>query len=416
MNASSTTFFARRKRGIVVLVLAAGVLAVAGWFLLARLRGGQAAPELATAPAQRTDVVLQVTATGTLSPVVTVQVGSQVSGRIKELLVDYNSKVEAGQVIARIDPELFQSAVNQARARLRSAQAALARNQAVAANAKLTYERAVKLVEDGTVSRAEVDGALADHRSAKAQVQASAADLTLARAALEQVEANLAYTTISSPIDGVVISRNVAVGQTVAASLQAPTLFVIAGDLRQMEIHTAVAESDVGQIETGMKVEFTADAYPDRTFTGEVRQVRYESQTVSNVVTYDAVVIADNQDLALRPGMTANATFVIDERRDVLAVPTRALRWRPADAQPPGQPTARKRGEGLRTVYVLRDGQPVAVKIKTGLGDGTRVEVVGGELAEGDLVITGDEGAPAATGTQQQGGGANRRGGPPRLF
>ena len=244
--------------------------------------------------------------------------------------------------------------------------------------------------------------------------------MTLAKAALDQAQANLKYTKITSPINGVVVSRSVDVGQTVAASLSAPTLFVIAGDLRKMEVHTNVAEADVGQISPGQKAEFTVDAYPDRTFAGTVRQVRYAAQTVSNVVTYDAVVTVENDDLKLRPGMTVNVSFIVDERRDVMTVPNAAFRYQPAGAEP-------QRG---RVVWVLRDAQPVAVPVavpvRTGLSDGSATEIVEGDLRPGDSIILGDGSAPAAAAGQnrqngqsgQSGRGGNRGGGrrPPSIL
>lgn len=386
-----------RRLPIAVAVVAAAALGA--WLLVRMWNDGEAAPAYAVTEARRGDVIANVAATGTLSPRVEVQVGSQVSGRISQLHADYNDEVKAGQVIARLDPRFFESAVDQARARLTAARAALTRAQALADNAQIEYERAVELGERGIIAPTELDAALANKRSADAQVTTARAEITLARASLEQAEINLAYTTITSPIDGVVVSRSVDVGQTVAASLQAPVLFVIAQDLRKMELHTSVAEADVGDIRAGMRVEFTVDAYPDRMFTGEVKQVRYEAVAVSNVITYDAVVLVDNDDLALRPGMTANATFILDERRDVLVVPSRALRYRPAGAE---RPERDARGE--RTVWVLRDGAPVAVPVTLGLSDGTSTEIVGGDLAAGDPVITGDGAVGAApAGSQPQG-------------
>lgn len=386
-----------RRLPIAVAVAAAAGLAV--WLIVRMWNGGEAPPAYAVTEARRGDVIANVAATGTLSPRVEVQVGSQVSGRISQLYADYNDEVKAGQVIARLDPRFFESAVDQARARLTAARAALVRAQALADNAHVEYQRAVELGERGIIAPTELDAALATKRSADAQVTTARAEITQARAALEQAEVNLAYTTITSPIDGVVVSRSVDVGQTVAASLQAPVLFVIAQDLRKMELHTSVAEADVGSIRAGMRVEFTVDAYPDRVFTGEVKQVRYEAVAVSNVITYDAVVLVDNDDLALRPGMTANATFILDERRDVLLVPSRALRYRPADAERPARDA---RGE--HTLWVLRDGAPAAVPVTLGLSDGTSTEIVGGDLAPGDPVITGDgTGAAAPNGRQPQG-------------
>src|SRR5688500_2412564 len=277
----------RLVRTLMTVAVLAGV-AVGTWVGVSYWR--QAAPTTyTTSETRRGDVVSAATASGTLAPVVQVDVGSQVSGRVTELLVDYNDTVAAGQVIARIDPQQFESAVAQAKARLGSARADLTRTQAVVANAKAQHARVAGLIKDGAVAQAEVDAALADWKSAESQVVSARAGITEAQAALDQARTNLAYTTITSPIDGIVIARSVDVGQTVAASLSAPVLFVIAGDLRQMEVHTSVAESDVGQLVEGMKVEFSVDAFPEKTFTGTVKQVRFEATSVSNVVTYDAV-------------------------------------------------------------------------------------------------------------------------------
>jgi HlyD family secretion protein len=405
----------RRPRIRRALIGGAALIAAgaAAWLAIAWWRRPEPVTYTTTAVV-RSDVVAAVTASGTLSPVLRVEVGSQVSGRVKELLVDYNDPVAAGQVIARLDPEVFESAVSQAKARLGSAQADLARARAVQRNAKAQHARAVGLLEAGTVAAAEVDVALADMRSADAQVIAARAKVTEAQAALDQARTNLAYTTITAPIDGIVIARKVDVGQTVAASLQAPTLFVLAGDLRDMEVHTSVAESDVGRILPGLPVEFSVDAFPERTFTATVKQVRYEATTVSNVVTYDAVISVRNEELLLRPGMTANATFVVDERDDVLVVPLRALRYQPPAAAGSG---GRGRARG-NAVWVLRGGEPARVAIETGLSDGTVAEVVSGELREGDPVIVTDSTGRGTTSSQ---GGTNRSGGrgvpgPPRIF
>jgi HlyD family secretion protein len=429
-----------RKR-VIVLALLAGA-GIAAWQIAVRWEREDTAPAYTLAEVTRGDIRSQVTASGTLNPLVQVQVGSQVSGRVKELHADFNDPVKKGQLIALIDPELFESDVTQARARQTAARAALARAEAQAADARAQHQRFAALDRSGTVARAEVETAATNVRVADAAVISARAEVTLARAAVEQAEANLTYTKITSPIDGVVVSRNVDVGQTVAASLSAPTLFVIAGDLRQMEVHTNVAESDVGQITPGQKVEFTVDAYPARTFAGAVRQVRYAAQTVSNVVTYDAVVAVENPDLELRPGMTANVSFIVAERRDVLTVPTAALRYRPASASAnPDGPRERPAGEAAhangsrgpageaahgdgprrRTVWALRNGQPVAVRVRTGLSDGSITEIVEGELSPGESIIVGDGSTPAAAdpagqarpGGNRQGGG---RRGPPRIL
>ncbi|HEY6098021.1 MAG TPA: efflux RND transporter periplasmic adaptor subunit, partial [Anaeromyxobacter sp.] len=284
--------------GIAVLAAALGV-----WRWGAGSRGGALSFE--TARVDRGRIVAKVTATGTLSALVTVQVGSQVSGRIASLDADFNSPVRKGQVIARIDPQLFQAAVEQARANAVAAQGNLAKAKAQALDAERQLERARTLAERRLVAPADLDTAQAGADAAKASVQAAEGTLAQARAGLNQAEVNLAFTRIVSPTDGVVISRNVDVGQTVAASLQAPTLFVIAEDLGKMQVDTSVAEADVGRLQAGMPASFTVDAFPGEVFRGTVRQVRNAPQTVQNVVTYDAVVDVSNPDLKLKPGMTA---------------------------------------------------------------------------------------------------------------
>jgi HlyD family secretion protein len=426
-----------RSRRPLIAVAALAAVGLVAWQVAGRLGGGEAPPAFATAPAAKADVISQVTATGTLSPVVTVEVGSQVSGRIAELHADYNSEVKKGDVIARLDPELFVSALTQAKARLASARADLARARAQAENARAHHERVAALAATGAIAAAEVDSALAARRSAEATSSAAISAITLAKAAVEQAETNLQYTTIKSPIDGVVIARSVDVGQTVAASLSAPVLFIIAEDLRKMEVHTAVAESDIGRLQPGLAVEFSVDAYPDRRFEGTVKQVRYEAASESNVVTYDAVVALDNPDLALRPGMTANVSFIVEARRDVLTVASKALTYRPANSEAmnemrerrraargqggeagerprrrPGASAGERGGRGnRRMVFVLENGAPKPVRVTVGLSDGATTEITGGELAEGALVITGDDSAAPAAREAPPQGRQGRRGG-----
>ncbi|HEU5060116.1 MAG TPA: efflux RND transporter periplasmic adaptor subunit, partial [Kofleriaceae bacterium] len=363
---------------------------------------------------------------------VTVQVGSQVSGRILELKADFNSRVEKGQVIARIDPQLFQTEVAKARANHNSARAQVTRAEAELAQAHRNHDRTTSLAGQQLVAKADVDASLAALQTAEASVAASRAMLSQAKAAVEQAATNLALTTIVSPISGIVISRNVDVGQTVAASLQAPTLFTIAEDLAKMEVHTSVAESDVGRLSAGMPVEFTVDAHPAEQFRGTVKEVRYAPQTVQNVVTYDAVVSVDNSDLKLRPGMTADVTFLIEKRDAVVVVPNTALRFRPPQKvldeigwKPPderaraagGQPRVRggrpekgpRPGASRRLVWKLgKDGVPAPAMIEIGISDGKLTEVVSG-VAEGETVIVGVVGAEQPS--SQPGGapGGNQR-------
>jgi HlyD family secretion protein len=352
--------------------------------------GRAAAGAFESAEATRGPIAARVTATGTLSPLVEVQVGSQVSGRIQELLADFNSPVTRGQVIARIDPRLFETEVARARANLAAAEAAVARAGADLTDARLKHERAAGLHARGMGAKADADTALATFEAASAALASARASREQARAALEQAETNLGYTTIVSPIDGVVISRDVDVGQTVAAALQTPTLFTIAEDLRKMEVHTHVAEADVGRLRPGMAVEFGVDAWPGERFHGVVKEVRYAPQTVQNVVTYDAVVSVDNPELKLRPGMTAEVVFLVEARQDALRVPNAALRFVPppellAEAAPP----AGEDGPGTRVLWVLQDGAPKPVRVRVGVSDGSSTEVSGGGLAAGDRVVTG---------------------------
>ena len=328
-----------------------------------------------------------VTATGTLNPVVNVQVGSQVSGNIQKLFVDFNSQVKAGQVVAQIDSALFQATVAQAEGDLASAQAA--RDLA-----KVNAMRTQDLFARKTSSQADLDQAMANLHQAEANVK-------IKQGVLDKAKVDLEHCTITSPVDGTVISRNVDVGQTVAASLQAPVIFVIANDLTKMQIDSNVAEADVGMITIDQKVDFTVDAFPSRIFHGRVAQVRNAPITVQNVVTYDTVIEVNNADLRLKPGMTANVSIIVAHKDDVLQIKNAALRYRPAEATPaemgsrsPAPPGARggggrERRTSERTVYVLSGGRPKPVQIKRGISDGVVTEVVQG-LKEGDRVVTAE--------------------------
>jgi HlyD family secretion protein len=365
-------------------------------------------PVYDTAEVVHTDIRKLVTASGTLSPRVTVEVGSQVSGRIAEILVDFNTEVKKGQVVARLDTELLEADIAKAKASLKVAQASLQRAQSEAAVAKSERARTDKLVDQGILSRTEQETIAAADLSAKANVASARATLSQAQAALEQSQTNLRYAVILSPIDGVVISRDVDIGQTLAASMTPPILFTIAEDLRKMEVHTSVAESDVGQVQAGMKVEFTVDAHPGKTFAGVVKEVRFSPTTVQNVVTYDAVVSIENPELQLRPGMTAQVSFIAEERNDVLAVPNAALRFRPPtaeDDEAPAKAESKRAGGSGRTregagrsrkVYVHVDGRIEEREIEVGLADERATEVLAGELAAGEQVVTGVE-APVGT-------------------
>jgi HlyD family secretion protein len=377
----------RRRWKIALWTLA---VATAGGGVAWLLSGREAKPPAVaweTLAVERGRVVARVSATGTISPTVTVQVGTQVSGRVQQLLADFNHVVRKGDVIARIDPATFQAARDQAEANLSAARANVARVEAQARNLRRQAERLRSLVAQKFASDADADAAEAAADAAQAEVGAARAAVGQASAALRHAEVNLAYTTIPSPIDGTVISRNVDVGQTVAASLQAPTLFTIAEDLRKMQVHASVTEADVGKLDAGMEVSFTVDAWPSERFRGVIREVRNSPQTVQNVVTYDAVIDVENPDLKLRPGMTANVTIRHADRAGVLKVPNAALRFRPPPQLVSHAAGGPEQESERRTVWVLRGETPEPVRVRLGATDGTATEVVDGELREGDRVV-----------------------------
>src|SRR5439155_23333800 len=372
-----------------------------------------------TEPASRGALVAEVTATGTVNPVTTVQVGTYVSGPIQEIHADFNSHVTKGQLVAKIDPRPFALRVQEAEATLANAHAKVAKARADIAYKAVNLERNKKLRAEGIVAQDLIDTTASSLDQARADLALAEAEVRQDDASLAEARVNLEYTSIVSPVDGVVVSRSVDVGQTVAASFQTPTLFLIAGDLTKMQVDANVSESDIGTVHEGEPVRFTVDAYPDRTFEGHVKQVRNAPQNVQNVITYDVVIGADNQDLALRPGMTANVAIETGRRDDALRVPSAALRFHPrvaggssggsggavgaggggggtsAGASTPGghAPGASGKRHGDSTqepkarVWLLRDGTPTPVAVETGLTDDSYTEVTGGELREGDPVI-----------------------------
>ncbi|MBX3186847.1 MAG: efflux RND transporter periplasmic adaptor subunit [Labilithrix sp.] len=389
-----------------------GIVVVAGVaFGVHRWRRAQATPDITwkTAAAEKRRVAARITAGGTLQATVTVTIGAQVSGRIQTLNADFNDTVKKGKLLAKLDPQLFEAAVEQANANYLSAKAGLTRAEAQQKDAELVLVRTKNLADQTLASAAELQTAETNVTVMRAATDVAKAALAQASAALNQARVNLSFTNIYSPIDGTVISRSVDVGQTVASSLQAPVLFTIAEDLKKMQVHTNVAEGDVGRIEAGMDATFTVDAFPGQTFRGKVGQIRNAPQTLQNVVTYDAVVDVDNADLKLRPGMTATVTIAYAEREEALAIPNAALRFRPppevasaiaadlaspsASAPAPPAPARKPRAapgaasSEPRTVYVLRSGSPRPVRVVTGLSDGSVSEITSGDVAPGDEVI-----------------------------
>ena len=472
----------RLLKWAILLIVLAG-LGFGGWYWFAN---GDRAQSYRTASVERGELVSTISATGTLNAVVTVQVGTQVSGTIQQLLVDFNSPVKKGQLIARIDPAIFEAKVNQAAAEVENVKAAVLNQQAAVVraeadlanaranvvrqevgvrDAKIKMESRIRLFREGGISQEErdssqaaYDSAIAQLEAAQASVRASDAALSVTRAqltsaqasvrqkqaALEQAQVDLRNTFIRAPVDGVVVSRNVDVGQTVAASLQAPTLFLIAQDLTKMQVDTNVDEADIGRVSLEQDATFTVDSYPGQTFRGRVIQIRQAPQVIQNVVTYNTVVAVANPELKLKPGMTANVKLLVARLENALLVPNAVFRFRldgqaggnqgsqrPGGAQ--GQRAVAASGEGRgagppggrpgtgpgggrgaeagpgvgdgsrQRLYVLADGKPVERQVRTGLSDGQRTEILEG-LAEGDTVILGLGG--------QSGGGQSRPGGP----
>ncbi|CAN5897588.1 efflux RND transporter periplasmic adaptor subunit [soil metagenome] len=376
----------RRNRRAIVIVAVAIATAAAGAGVL-NARRGAAAPAVITDVVTRGPIVSTVSAMGTLEPVTTVDVGTQVSGTIQSLHADFNSLVKKGQVLARLDPALFRSAIEQAQANLTRAQAELDRLNVGLADAKVKRDRARELADRQLIPASELEGAEVSVRSAEAQARSAAAQVTQARAALRQAEVDLSKTVVTSPIDGIVIARNVDVGQTVAASLQAPTLFHLAASLEEMQLKASVDESDVGTIQAGQAVTFTVDAHPQQTFSGRVQQVRLNPVVEQNVVTYAAIISAPNPELKLKPGLTAHATIEVARRENVLRVPSAALRFRPSDDVKKALGADGLSAEGPTVWQYTEEGlRPRSVR--AGAGDGIYTEVEASGLAEGARVVT----------------------------
>lgn len=346
-----------------------------------------------TAEVSRGPIVRSIAATGTVNPVITVQVGSYVSGPIIALYVDFNSPVKQGQPIAKIDPRPFELKAAEARALVADSQAQLAKDQADMSYKELLYRRTEGLLAVGAVSRDIVDNYLSSYKQALSQMALDRALIDQQQASLKEAQVNINYTTIVSPVDGVVVARNVDVGQTVAASFETPTLFLIAQDLSQMQVDCSVSESDIGGVAPGDSASFAVDAFPDREFNGVVNQVRQNPITVQNVVTYDVVVDVANKDLSLKPGMTADVTIVSDKRDDALRVPLDALHFNPRGSSPRLHlnRTALAAGKPQPARLWLRHlGRLVPVTVSVGLADDKHAELLSGRLKTGDRVVTGE--------------------------
>ncbi len=379
------------RAAIVVAAALAGAAAYTFW------PAGSTAPAgYVTVAVDRGPIEHVVSATGTVNPVTTVQVGTYVSGPIQALDVGFNAPVKKGQRVAKIDPAPFAVKVREAEASLQNAQAKVVGDRADAKLKKLLLERNRVLLARNLIAQNDVDTAETAYELASAQLALDQAAVALAQGSLDEAKVNLRYTDIVSPVDGVVVSVNVAVGQTVAASFQTPTLFLIAGDLTKMQVDTNVSESDVGRVHEGQPTTFTVDAYPGQPFHGQVAQVRNAPITVQNVVTYDVVIAVENPELELKPGMTANVSITAAKRDQALRIPVRALRFRP-DRIGAGTPDASAKEESA--VYVLApDGALRRVEVEAGIRDNQRAEVLKGDLHEGDPIVVGlrREGAEAA--------------------
>ncbi|WP_417666800.1 efflux RND transporter periplasmic adaptor subunit [Roseibium sp.] len=384
---------------IVLAVLAGG----AGYYMFASANRTDGL-RYTTGPAKRADITVLVTATGTIEPTNQVEISSELSGIIREVKVDYNSRVKVGETLAILDMDKLRASVESAKAKLNAAHARVTEAEATVVEKDEDYKRKVALEERKIISVQELHTAVAAHNRALAALESAKADVTAAEADLRLHQTNLDKACICSPINGVVLSRDVDPGQVVAASLQAPVLFTIAEDLSQMEVQVDVDEADVGQVKEGQRASFTVDAYPDRTFDATIKALHFGSEIVQGVVTYQAVLTTDNTDLLLRPGMTATAEIRVQEETNVLSIPNEALRYTPPKSggsasnasflekllpRPPQfaaaskpQPTGKK-----RRIWVLRDSVAQTVDVTIGITDGSRTQIKDGDIAPGDEII-----------------------------
>jgi HlyD family secretion protein len=397
---------------VLIIIVPILVLVVALWFFIAKKETATAA-KFTTAEVKKGTISIIVTATGSLEAVTTVQVGSQVSGTISALYADFNDRVKKGQVVAQLDPAFLKAQVVQAQADLEKATAS-------ANLAKKESDRALSLYQANLIAESDKESAQTSYELAQSEVKSSQANL-------DRLKTNLEYATIISPIDGVVISRNVDVGQTVAASLSAPTIFTIAQDLTKMQVNADIDEADIGNIAEGQDVIFTVDAYPEQSFRGTVKQIRLSPTVVQNVVTYNVIIEVSNPELLLKPGMTANVTIQINRKDNALKVPPAALRYRPVtkskNTSSDGALAAKAAGDSPRStadrapmqnlpdsngykrgvVYLLDQlGEPKQIQVKVGISDGSFTQIVTDELKEGDTVITGQEGVTQSSNSSQE--------------
>lgn len=414
-----------RKIVIIGILIIISCILILGWYFLGDSKNGAINYKLGKV--EKGDIIQTVSATGVIQPITLVQVGTQVSGPVKKLYADYNSRVKLGDLLAQIDPAVFSARMDQDIANLIRSEAEVERVHANLNQAENELKRSQELTKRDLISQSELDSAIANRDSLLAQLKVALASVEQSKATLQVSKTNLDYTVIKSPIDGIVISRNVDEGQTVAASLSAPTLFVIANDLKKIQVQASISEADIGKVKTGQRVKFRVDAYPEMEFIGAVEKIYLSATTVQNVVTYTVIIYANNAEEKLMPGMTANLTCEVASRTDVLKIPNAALRFTPDQAQvikdetpeppaerqgaitpsdsaPPSEPGrgSGRRGLGRRQgqekdqnqakpqkIWVKANGGVKAVMVKTGITDNSFTEITEGGLKEGDEVITG---------------------------
>ncbi|ADZ69929.1 efflux RND transporter periplasmic adaptor subunit [Polymorphum gilvum] len=402
LGAEKATGRSRLRRRAVYILLALAIGGAAA-YRFAYMDGSEGGVRYVTERVTRGDMTISVTATGTVEPTNQVDISSELSGMIRKVGADYNDRVAAGQVLAELDTDKLNAEVAHARASLRAKQAALLEATATVEEKRSALDRMRRLMDRSVVAQSNLEEAQAAYDRALAGVESAEAAIEVAKADLQIAETNLQKACICSPIDGIVLDRQVDPGQYVASSLQAPVLFTVAEDLSEMDLRVDIDEADVGLVREGQTASFTVDAYPDRVFPATIHKVRYAPESAEGVVTYKAELKVDNGELLLRPGMTATAEIVIEEARDVLMVPNVALRYEPPQTDAAsgsgiglrnlfGPPRFRSASENVRRdstrqVYVLRAGAPVAVPVVTGVTDGVSTRIVEGELAEGDAVI-----------------------------
>ena len=373
------------------------VLAVVALFFIFRQTG----VKYITKEIKKESIVQYVEASGTIKPINTIEVGTQVSGTVAKIYVDYNDNVKKGDLLAELDPSLFQANVDQSRAKLNNAKASYARISATLTYKKNNYQRYKHLYEKNYVSRDDLELAESNYLQTKAELEASRAEVSAAQASLNNNLTNLGYSKITSPVDGTVISRAVDVGQTVAASFNTPTLFEVAKDLTKMQIETSVSEADIGRIKVGQKAQYTLDGYQDRTFEGEVTQIRLASTTTNNVVTYTVIVSVDNTEGFIIPGMSANVSILTNEVKDALCVENKALKFSPSD---------NNKKYDSQGVWILGKSGLKRYDVTLGISDDNKTQIISDEIKEGDKVVISEIGGKN---NKRQGGGAGAMRRPP---